>query len=421
MKHDYFENDGADEKRTKRKKKKSSRKALKGFLIFVALVVVALAVFVTTVKVLAPDFDFKSIVPKTAYTFFDERILGNTTTTEPTQTTTTKPTTTEAPTEKFLDYLESAEFKMNSDKAGNSMGNLLNGGKVGTDNVNIYHLTKDGIYRLNAESESFSRVYSTSHKLSSLNLRGDYLYFVDEDENVLYKLQKGKSKPESVAQNATFAYVYDNTVYFTTVSNEIRTMGVKNHDSEVVYSAGANEIRLVGISTKRIFFAEKYSTQKVNYLSVELDGEGAPAPFFESDGGDSKLVMENGFMYYYNVLSNNKCEVIRRKFGSDKTVTLAKDSDGSNYIAVNNNRLYYPEFENGKFHLTEVNMNSGSSRYLMTVDGASADHQLKIFHSYDYDFVIGKVAKDGKKVYRAGCVYTGSTNYMRFSDGAWKY
>ena len=39
----------------------------------------------------------------------------------------------------------------------------------------------------------------------------------------------------------------------------------------------------------------------------------------------------------------------------------------------------------------------------------------------EYDFVIGKTAEDGKDIYRAGCVYTGSTHFMKFNKGNWSY
>ncbi|MBQ9517306.1 MAG: hypothetical protein IJR60_04450 [Eubacterium sp.] len=423
MKNDYFENDGADTKRKKRKKKKKERKALKGFLVFISMVVVGLTVFVITVKLLAPDFDFSTLVPKKAYTFVDEKIMGHTTTTEPTTTTTTEPTTAEPTTAKRIDYLEFDEFEMNTERQGNAMGNLMNGGQVATDYSYIYHITTTGIYRINPETEDYARIYETKDKLSSLNLRGDFLYFVNEKSHELLKMEKGSSEPSRIAKDVRFAYVYDNKIFYVTTGNTLCVMAIKDMKPSQIYSSADNELRLVGISLKRVFFAVTNGLGKIDYLTVELDDEErAVAPFRDSEeNSDSKLVMENGFMYYYTPNGSGTYNVCRQKFGSEQVVTLAEDSDASSYIEVDSNRLFYPEYKDGSYMLTEVNMNSGDSRYLMTIKDVDSQHQLKYYHSYQYDFVIGKTAADGKDIYRAGCVFTGSTHYMKFNKGNWSY
>lgn len=417
MKNNYYDNDGADVKRAQRKKKKKERKALKGFLIFLSVIIVALAVFVTTVKVLAPDFDFTTLLPQTVQTFVDERIFGNTTTTAP---TTTAPTTTEKPTAKMMNYIEFDEFELKTSKQGNLIGNLLNGGKVATDSSYIYHIAGDGLYRLNPDTEGYTRLYKSSHTLSSLNLRGDFIYFIDDEEQKLYKMQKGAKDPKSVRDNVKFALVYDSTVYFISVDNDLCVMDAKALEPKTLYSSADDEMRLVGISKHRVYFAVKGYDGSVDYFTLATDGsEDVPSPFRERETTDSKLVMENGFLYYYRE-NGGKYEIVRQKFGSEKTVTLAKDGDGTNYIEVENNRLYYTELDGKKLYMTEINMNSKKSRYLMAVKDAGSAHNLRIFHGGEYDFVIGE-KENGKKIYRAGCVFTGSTNYMKFSDGRWKY
>ena len=424
MKNNYYDNDGADVQRSTRKKKKKERKALKAFLLIISVIVVALAVFVTTIKVLAPDFDFGALVPEKVQSFVNEDILGKTTTTEPTTTTTTKPTTTEKPTAKQINYLEFKEFKMETSKQGNALGNLLNGGKVATDYSYIYHIADDGIYRFVADTEDYARVYKSSNELSSLNLRGDFVYFVDDTAHTLYKMQKGTSAPKAVAENVKFAYVYDSTVYFITTTNSICVMDAKELQPTTLYSSADNEMRLVGISKNRVYFAVTDFSGEIDYLTVSTDGsDEMAAPFRDSETTDSKLVMENGFMYFYKpqAADSTRCDVCRQKFGSETVVTIANDGDSSNYIITENNRLYYSELTDGKFCMTEYNMNSKKSRYLMTINDVGANHTLRMFHGGEYDLVIGRTSEGGKEIYRAGCVYTGSTNYMKFNDGHWNY
>ena len=417
-KNNYYDNDGADVKRAARKKKKKGNKALKGFLIFISAIVVALAVFVTTVKVLAPDFDFTTLIPEKAQTFVKEEVLHQTTTTLP---TTTKPTTTEKPTAKDMSYIEFEEFKMNTSKQGNMLGSLMNGGKVATDYSYIYHITNSGIYRFEPQEESYKRIYKTTHVLSSLNLRGDYIYFVDENENKLYRMKKGSSEPKSIADGVKFAYVYSGTVYFVTTTNDLKIMDTDDLEPTTLYSSADDELRLVGISRNRVYFAVRDYSGNIDYLTIAEKGEKLAAHFRDSETDDSMLVMENGFMYFYKSNASGKYDVCRQKYGSEKVVTLASDGDASNYIAVENNRLYYSEFKDGTFYMTEINMNKKESRYLLAIKDASADHKLKLFHGGEYDFIIGEKNAQGTSVYRASCMYTGSTNTMKFSDGKWKY
>ncbi len=416
-KQNYFENDNADAQRSARTKKKKKNSFAKGLLTAIAIIVIALGAFVGTIKLMEPDFDLLSLVPESVQTVLSREE----TTTAPTTEPTTQPTTTEKPTAEAVTYLAFKQFEMNTSKQGNQIGNLLNGGKVATDYNYIYHIAKHGIYRLEPDSETYARVYKTDNTLSCMNLRGDYLYFVDETEGKLLKMAKGSSAPKTFAENVKFVYVYDDEVYYITTTNDLRKTDTKGENTKTLYSSADDEMRFVGISKKRVFFAVTNYDGTVNYLTVTKGGKGKAAPFCDSETEDSKLVMENGFMYFLKKNADGQYDVCRRKFGSQRTVTLANDSDGSNYIAVENNRLYYSELKDGAFSFTEINMNSGKSRYLMTVKDVSPDHTLHIFHGGEYDFVIGEKSAGGKKVYRAGCMYTGSTNYMKFSDGSWRY
>ncbi|MBR3149718.1 MAG: hypothetical protein IKF64_06065 [Eubacterium sp.] len=424
-KNNYYDNDGADYSRSRRTKKKKKHGALKGFIVFISIIVVALAVFVTTVKFLAPDFDLTTLVPKKAVTFVDEKIRGNTTTAPETTTkeTTTKPTTTERVTEKMMSYLDSSEFKIETSKTGNLVGNLMNGGKVATDYSYIYYVASGGLYRFEPDEETYTRIYDSTTSLSSLNLRGDFLYFVDDAQHKLLKMQKGAEAPKTVADNISFAYVYDSTVYFVTVNNDIGVMDAKELQPKILYSSADDEMRFVGASLHRVFFAVKDYSGNVDYLTIATDGnEQTPSPFRKRDEGfDSKLVLENGFMYFYSSNNNGTYNVCRQKFGSEKVITLANDSDYSNYIAVENNRLYYPQLADGKFNMMEINMNSKKSRCLLSVGSVQQNHTLRFFHGGEYDFILGNKSEGGEYVYRGGCMYTGSTNYMSLEDGKWRY
>lgn len=411
--NDYFSDDAElDKYRKKRAKKRKGKKAVKTFLVIFALIIIALAAFIITIKIAEPDFDFSALIPEQTAEFVNEKVLGNVTTTQQTTETTAKPTTTQ----QTLTYLDSAEFAFDTSVQGNYLGNILNGGKVGTDLTYIYHIADGkGIYRFNPSTEDYTLCYKTSDTLSSLNLRGDYFYYVNESDHNLYKLQKGTSKPKKVAQNVRLAYVYDSTVYFVTNDNKLCAMDVKALIPVIDYYSADYRLDLIGISLDRIFFSltDEYNNI-VEYRTVDAYGH-EPAVKFRDDepiGNIMYPAMENGFLYYYEKQSSGSYNLCRQKFGSEKAVTLDQDVQANDYPTVDSNRLYYSEYSNDKYKMRELNMNSGKDKTLIS---AKADSDIAYQHGGEYDFIIG----DG--VYSASCVYTSSTNVMKFKNGKWKY
>ena len=421
MKKDYFEDDVTGRKSKPKKVKKKNKMTFGKFiLIIISLAVAALASFIITVKVLVPDYDLKELIPQKAVDFIEEDIKGNTTTTEPTTVTTTRPETT---TEKMMDYFEHKELKSNDEKAGNQLGNLLNGGLVGTDTSYIYHISQGrGIYRITPSYEGYTRIYKTKHTLSSLNLRGEYIYFVDETKGRLRRLGKGASKPETIAENVRFAYVYDSKVYFITNNNALCVMDLKKLEPRTIYYSEDNELKLVGISKHRVFFTVN-KDGVLDFLTIDNRAREDDASKFResvSDDECDKFVMENGFLYYIkkNPDKNGRYFVVRQKFGSEKIFELKETRTNRCYPITDKNRLFYASIENNQLVMKEFNMNSKRTKIMLRsneLSDSDDDDKAQIFHGGEYDFIIG----DGN--YKASSNQTSATNVMNFSKGYWSY
>ena len=406
----------SDEMRVKpRKKKKKGMTAGKLILLIISLIIIALASFLLTIKILVPDYDFKSLIPSGAISVFNRE---EETTTEPATSETT--TVKAVPQIETLDYLEDKEFKLDDSKKGNFIGNLLNGGKVGDDYSYIYHIVDGkGIYRFSPESESYALVYKTENTLSSMNLRGDYIYFVDESSSKLKKLQKGTEKPKTIAENVKFAYVYNNSVYYITNDNELNIMDVKEHIPTLLYSSADNELQLIGISKKRVFFSV-YDGSSYEFLTIDKKAKENVCRFMEdlSPRHYTGFVMENGFLYYIerNGETGEDFFVKRQKFGSEKTFEMAKTKSNNGYPIADKNRLFYADFKDNKLVLKEYNMNSKANKTMLKSDklGEESD-DISFFHGGEYDFIIGGGS------YKASSNLTSSTNVMRFKKGRWSY
>ncbi len=410
-----------EKRRKKRARKKRRKKFFKRLLIIIGIIIIAAAAFIITVKICKPDYDFKSLIPENIAQLVNKQFNEETNTDVSVSETTTEPST------KMVDYLSFDEFDFNLYKQGNHIGNLLGNGKgrVGIDGSYIYHIVdKKGIYRFYPATEDYAMVYSSKDELSCLNLRGDFIYFINNDNHCLYKLQKGTKNPLKIAENVKFAYVYDNSVYYITNDNKAAVMNVKELKPTVIYSAESeNKLDFVGISLKRVFFTETAPDGTVEYLTVDCEEKGDAAEFREK--GDSanilSLQLENGFFYYYELQQDSTYNLCREKFGSDKVITLLKNVSCTDYVIIDSNRLYYSELNGSDFVMKEFNMNTDSKRIMLSVKGVKDNNTLSILHGDEYDFIIGKKSENGESVYKSSCIYTGSTNVMNFKDGKWKY
>lgn len=427
--NNYFEED-ADKNQPKVKKKKINHG--KNFLIFIGIVAIALGAFVGTIKIVNPNYDFSQLIPaeivekvnpKAVFAFLDEKIMGVTTTTEP-YTQTTETTTRVTTTMQMMDYFDSSEFALKTEVQGSQIGTLLNGGLVGTDMSFIYHYVEGvGIYRLVPSTEDFALYYGIRDKISCINLRGDYIYYVNNKNNTLCKAQKGKTEAKVIANDVDFAFVYDDKVYFTTTTGKICTMDVKALIPVTAYYAGEHDVKFVGVSLNRVFFTVTNPSDEVKYLTVDNFGHSRVAEFRPRSKAREikKLQLENGFFYYYQLQEDETYNLCRQKYGSDKVVTLVKNVDPIDYVEVNANRLYYSTLKDGKYLVRELNMNTGDDKVMLGVTNVEDDNSLSFYLGGEYNFIIGEKSKNGVKSYCASSIYTSSTNAMKFNNGKWRY
>lgn len=405
------------QRRNSRKKKKKKNKALKVVLFLICLVVIAGAVFVGAVKFMQPDFDFKTLVPKEIATFVDAKINGNTTeVSQITTATTTLPA--QKPVEPF--YMEEKDFDFNSSK-GAYVGNLLNGGLVERDNGYVYHIVQgDGIYRFKTDTESYERVYKSSDKMSCLNIVGDYLYFINN--NNLCRVKKGTSKLENLLEGPEFAYIYGDYAY--TVSSKFSEISVFSiSKNEAVFDDIYYEtlIRFVGISLNGVFFTSTDNMGITKYYYVDLDTHKT-TEFMQSTKADEicSMIIENGYMYYFKRQMDNTYDLIRQKVGSQNQVTLVEDTTCQQPVTVSKNLVFYGNFDDNKYQIKEYNMNSKDTKTMLSAsDVASADDAV-FQHGGEYDFIIG-TKENGDKIYMGSSNLTSSTNVMKFKEGKWKY
>ena len=306
------------------------------------------------------------------------------------------------------------------------MGNILNKthGAVTFNGAYIYFAAPgQGIYRFAPTEETTTKVKGVKNACC-LNIMGDFLYYIDKDSKKLQKLSVSGGDAVTLLPDARRAYGYNDRLFCLT-GDSLYTVTAAG-DKTLLYTAGADKkLALVGISLTDVYFTETDNlTGEVEYLTVGQTG-GNSTHFRAATEKDEvrSMALENGYFYYYQRRSEDKYDLVRQKFGSQKTVTLLEHVRSTDYTVVYGNRLYYTDYKSGAARAMELNMNSGAKKVMLTASGADKSGTVAVACGYQYIFLIGKKTESGGSVYRASCIYTSASadNTMDFRSGKWSY
>lgn len=419
--------------RKKRQRARKRKKARKRFLVFLTILIVVLAAFVITVKICNPGFDFSTLLldgkTQQVVKFVNEDILKKTTTTEP--QTTTKPTVAQPVTKTAdYDYAEFSDFAFDTALQGNQIGNLLNktkGAVTYSSSYIYYSIPGKGIYRFEPVEEKNKKVKADNYNFSYLNILGDYIYFVDTDSNTLNRCQTGGGDILKVSDNVSFAYLYNDKVYFIGADNTVGYINTENFEKTVLFTGQADKtISFAGISLSRVFFVQHDNVADYNeYITVSLTDSNDRQDFRDDTKGDdiTNLQLECGFMYFYQKQSDGTFNLCRQKFGSENVVTLAENCNATDYPVIYSNRLYYTRLDGTRMQAVELNMNSMSTSVMVSVSDTDTSGTMGVGYGYQYVFLTGTKTDGGEEVFAGSCIYTSSSrdNMLIFSGGKLKY
>lgn len=416
--------------RKKRQRARKRKKFRKYFLITVSIIVLAMAAFLITMKLCNPDFDLKSIIPQDkivqTVAFVKEDVFKITTTTTTTQPT-TKPTTTRPAN---YDYAPFSDFGFDTSMQGNQVGNLLNntnGSVTYNSNYIYYSIANSGLYRFEPEGETNAALITGNYNFKCLNILDENIYFVDSDSHKLKRAGTTGKNAVDVADNIDFAYLYNDKIYFIGSDNSVGYIDTSDLNKTVLYSAGNDkQLKFVGISLSRVFFTEYDSTKNTyEYITVLIDDKNDRQYFMDTSNGDmiKNLQLECGYFYYYKRQADNTHDLIRQKFGSEKTVTLLEDCSLTDYPVIYANRLYYTAKSSNNIQARELNMNSLENKNMLTLFNTDDTASVGVGYGYKYVYLFGKPSSSSDYSYRGSCIYTSAStdNTIYFSSGSWHY
>ncbi|MGN1201846.1 MAG: hypothetical protein ACI4RF_01010, partial [Eubacterium sp.] len=313
------------EQRKKRQRAKRTKQAGKNFLIFLSILIIAVAAFLITMKVCDPEFKISSLIPpekaQQVVAFVKEDLFRQTTTTT-TTTATARPTTTKP---KNYDYDSFDEFAFDTSLQGNQVGNLLNksNGAVTYSSSYIYYsIAGEGLYRFEPNSETYKKLVVNNYNFTCLNVLGDYIYMVDADSHKLKKAQIIGGDTVNVADNIDFVYLYNDKLYFIGTDNTVGYISADSMEKTVLYQAEAGKtVRFVGISLSRVFFTTYDEVANYyEYLTVSTNNKSDRRYFMDDTKADDiiNIQLECGYFYYYKKQADNTYDLCRQKFGSQQ-------------------------------------------------------------------------------------------------------
>lgn len=426
-------------KKNKKKSNKEKKKISIGRVILnvIGVIILCLTAFLITLKICNPDFKLDALIPqgvqdvyKPVVNYFREELFDITTQTEKSTTSavqTTKPTTTRG---KNLNYIEFSDFAFDTSLQGNQIGNLLNnsdGSVTFSAAYGYFSIMGDGIYRFEPNNETNAGVKNGEFSLKYLNVLGDYIYYVDADTDKLMRSKNFGGDDTEVANNIEFAYLYGDKIYFVGTDNTVGYVTTKDFERVDLYSPTLQkDVKFIGISLSRVFFSEYDATADTyQYITVNLNDSKDKQYFRDDTKGDEiiNIQLEGGYFYYYQKQDNGFYNLIRQKYGSDKSVTLLEKCSLTDYPVIYANRLYYTQLTDGKIFARELNMNSMADKVMLFVNDSNETQNVGVCFGYQYIFLAGTPKSDAKRICMASSIYTSSSdnNTISFNNGKWSY
>ena len=270
---------------------------------------------------------------------------------------------------------------------GNTMGNLSSGGVLAFADDTVFYCDIAKGNSLYALRDGKSTLLCDGN-VSSLNVVGEYLYFVDKARDYsIFRMKLDGSDHSRVADvMATNLIVLGDIMYFINWNEECRVYSIDTN--------GKNLTQISDISTEMLYC---YGTNlyindrndEANFYRISLDGKNKTLLGYESvyfvSGYDNNLYFRQG---------NEVLNIWRMT--NDGSVYEALNNSRSGYINVSDGYVFFVDFaDNGSI----IRMNEdGSGAVKLCSDGAdnlSADGEYLYYFSDYNDKKLYRIKKDG--------------------------
>ena len=215
---------------------------------------------------------------------------------------------------------------------------------------NIYYITEGYTYNpkytLNSiHSDGFNdKVLDDNLGFRCIVTNQNYVYGLKETG--LYRLDKNTNNQEMLIQNGVNKYtIYDNDIYVITGDND--ELGLISQDTKEYKDMGISGVQEVLIDKDYIYVAIKSGINKDVY---KYDKSGVKQIQLTKDVNASYMIQDDGNIYFVNKSDSSKIYKISKNENTQEKLADVtcmaddgelKDIDGSKYMFINSNMLYY--------------------------------------------------------------------------------
>lgn len=248
----------------------------------------------------------------------------------------------------------------------------------GVDKQNIYNVyyvvdgyTYDPVYSLNSiNSNGFNEktVYSNSGFVNIVATQ-EYIYGIKESS--LCRLSKQTSEIEVLVEKDVLKYkINDDRIYYTCeASQKLKYIDINTKE---IKDIGLDNISEILVDKDNIYVVKDEKTKKI---LVKYDKEGQNKKDLITNSNVSYIIQDESNIYYVN--KNDGSQIYKvNKDGSGETkfddvVSVSdngdiKEVDGSKYMFVNSNHLYYINVKEGNT-LWKINLETKEKEKVISV------------------------------------------------------
>jgi hypothetical protein len=240
---------------------------------------------------------------------------------------------------------------------------------------NVYYVTEgytyDPVYSLGSiHSDGFNEqtVYQNS-EMYSLQINDNYIFGIKNDG--IYRINKETKEMEMLVESGVKKYTLKgNRIYYICGDNQV--LKYINLDTKEIKDLAMLDISEVLVDDTNIYVVKADKTKKV-LLKYDLEGQNEQS--LTGNSNVSYIIQDATKIYFVNKADSNRLYSIK-KDGTDEAkiddISSIYDSgdikeiDGSKYMFVNGNELYYINVEDGNT-LWKINLDNKEKAKVISV------------------------------------------------------
>ena len=269
----------------------------------------------------------------------------------------------------------------NTNKIGNTIGNIRNYGYAAEQGNWIYYLapnqdsTQIGIFKVKKDGTNQEELYMSEIDIVSINVYKNYIYFIgvkkgaynenDEFDNKIYRIKLDGSNLEIINDNELNnncyeIYVLNNSVYYIGKNAEICKMDLNGENKTIILD---EQTGYLGITEKYIIFNKTESETSTDYVTYIAN----------IDGTDSRPIVNGKRLYSINLEGNNiyytdsSKHIYKTEIDSNKEELLYDNLEAYN-LNVRNGYAYYLDYKDetsDKVCVYRVNLNKRAEKEII--------------------------------------------------------